>query len=434
VLHGVLSLLPRDSDGRRPHLPIDFFFRALAADCGSHAIGVVLSGTATDGTEGLKAIKAENGITFAQDPATAKFGGMPESAISAGAVDRVLPVTGIAGELVRLSRHPHLAAGPAPERSDASTLTKIFLLVRNAIGIDFSEYKSPTFERRLGRRMALRHVDDLQAYLGLLQAEPGEVRSLYEDALIHVTSFFRDAELFESLATRVFPQILKGKADGAPIRLWVTGCSTGEEVYSLGIALLEYMAGSHNHPIQIFGSDVSEKAIEKARLGVYSDAAVAALSEERRRRFFRKVDIGYQINKNVRDLCVFVRHDLARDPPFSRLDVVSCRNVLIYFASQLQKRVLLTLHYALCQPGFLLLGRSESISGFHHLFTQVSEADKVFARAPGAARSSSPPARRSIRWRATAASRRRTPGPCARAISASTWTACSPPVSRRRAS
>jgi chemotaxis methyl-accepting protein methylase/signal transduction histidine kinase/chemotaxis response regulator CheB len=382
IVHGRLTLFPRSSSARKLHLPVDFFFRALAEDLGSHAIGVVLSGSASDGTEGLKAIKAANGITFAQDPKTAKFGGMPHSAIDAGVVDYSLPVAAIARELVRLSNHPYEAAGRTPpERNDPGTLHKIFDLVRRSAGIDFSEYKAPTFERRLSRRMALRQVEDLQAYLSILQREPEESQSLYEDILVHVTSFFRDPEVFEALKTRVFPEILKQKAEGVPVRLWVAGCSTGEEVYSLAIALLEFMGdGYRTHAVQIFGSDVSEKAIEKARLGVYSDSAMQEMSDERRRHYFTKGDSGYRISKNVRDLCVFVRHDLARDPPFSKLDLVSCRNVLIYFDPVLQRRVIPTFHFSLNQPGFLLLGRTESIPGFSQWFSPVDKMNKVFAR------------------------------------------------------
>ncbi|MCU1282338.1 MAG: Sensor protein, partial [bacterium] len=381
ILHGLLTLLPRDDEARKPHLPIDFFFRALAADRGSHAIGVVLSGTASDGTEGLKAIKAENGITFAQDPKSAKFGGMPHSALNAGVVDYSLTLPALAQELARLSRHPYIAARHgAPQKSDHSTLNKIFVIVRNAVGVDFSEYKAATFERRLARRMALRQVETLQEYLLLLQREPDEVRSLHEDVLIHVTSFFRDPDVFESLKAQAFPEILKKKAESAPIRAWVAGCSTGEEVYSLAIALLEFMGPARSHAIQIFGSDVSQTSIEKARHGVYADSVMRDVGDERRRRYFSKVETGYRINKTVRDLCVFVRHDLARDPPFSKVDLVSCRNVLIYFDQLLQKRVLLTVHYALNQPGFLLLGRTENISGFSQLFTPTDKANKVFTR------------------------------------------------------
>jgi chemotaxis methyl-accepting protein methylase/signal transduction histidine kinase/chemotaxis response regulator CheB len=387
ILAGRLTLQlrteARPEDSRKQHLPVDFFLCALAAERGRHAIGVVLSGTASDGTEGLKAIKAADGITFAQEPGSAKFGGMPRSAIDAGVVDYCLPLPELAEELVRLSRHPYVAARPAAApRSDEATLTGILALLRSAVGVDFTEYKAPSFERRLSRRMALRRVETLSEYLTFLHSEPEEARLLYEDLLIHVTSFFRDPEVFESLKTHVFPEILKGReegADSAPLRLWVAGCSTGEEVYSLGIALLEFL-GDSSRPIQIFGSDLSGKAVEKARSGLYADSEMGGVSDDRRKHYFTKADRGYRINKSIRDRCVFVQHDLARDPPFSRLDLVSCRNVLIYFDQALQKRVLPTLHYALRLPGFLLLGRSESISGFTQLFTPADKTNKVFAR------------------------------------------------------
>jgi two-component system CheB/CheR fusion protein len=232
--------------------------------------------------------------------------------------------------------------------------------------------------------MALRKVDLLQDYVKLLRDDAQEIHSLYEDILIHVTSFFRDPEAFETLKADVFPEILKQKREGDPIRLWVAGCSTGEEVYSIAIALLESLGDSSTaHPIQIFGSDISEKAIESARLGAFSDIAMRDVGDERRRRYFAKAETGYRINKMVRDLCVFVRHDLARDPPFSKLDLVSCRNVLIYFDRPLQQRVLPIFHYSLNPGGFLLLGSTESISGFAELFSAVDPSNKIFARMSG---------------------------------------------------
>jgi chemotaxis methyl-accepting protein methylase/signal transduction histidine kinase/chemotaxis response regulator CheB len=382
ILHGLLTLLPRKSEARKLHLPIDFFLRSLAQERGNHAIGVILSGTASDGTEGLRAIKAEDGITLVQDPNTAKFDGMPRSALNAGVVDYSLSLPELARELVRLSTHPYVAAATAhPPKTNDALLNHIYALLRNSVGVDFSEYKAPSFERRLARRMALRKVDSLQIYLELLQDDPKEVRCLYEDILIHVTSFFRDPEVFESLKTRVFPDILKRKSAQDPIRIWVAGCSTGEEVYSLAITLLECLGDSSpGHPIQIFGSDIGDKAIEKARAGLYSDSAMRDVTDERRRQYFAKVDSGYRINKMVRDLCIFVRHDLARDPPFSKLDLVSCRNVLIYFGQALQKRILPTFHYSLNPSGFLLLGHTESIAGFGQLFSPVDHTHKVFSR------------------------------------------------------
>ncbi len=380
IRSGKLTLAARPDDSRGKHLPIDAFFRDLAAERQSRAIGIVLSGTASDGTEGLLAIKEANGITFAQDPATAKFSGMPQSAVDAGGVDYCLPMPGLARELARISRHPYVVASDStPPVHDAETVKQIIALVRSTVRVDFGEYKSPTFERRLARRMMLRGADTIEAFLRLLQQSPEEVWAFFEDSLIHVTSFFRDPEVFEHLKTNVLPTLVKGKPEGAPIRMWVPGCSTGEEVYSLGIALIEFLGGSPR-PIQIFGSDLSAKAIETARAGFYSEGAMRNVSDERRRRYFTKVDRGYRIVQSIRELCVFVQHDLSRDPPFSKVDVVSCRNVLIYFDQGLQKRVLPTFHYALNQPGFLLLGRAESIAGFTQLFQPFDKANKIFTR------------------------------------------------------
>jgi two-component system CheB/CheR fusion protein len=381
IAGGNLVLVRRRAGGG-PHLPVDYFLGALATERGSRAIGVILSGTASDGTEGLGAIKEAHGITLVQDPGTAKFAGMPSSAVAAGVADVCRPIPDLAVELLRLSKHPYVTVPErGPSDADAATLTKIFAIVKNALGVDFAEYKTPTLGRRIARRMVVVSARDLQEYLHVLERDPGEVRALHEDALIHVTSFFRDPEVFESVKKRVFPAILKNKPVGTPIRMWVAGCSNGEEVYSLAILLLEHLQDlPGTHPIQIFGSDVSEKAIERARAGEYPESAMRPVSEERRKRFFTRVEGGYRINKQVRDMCVFVRHDLARDPPFSKLDLASCRNVLIYFDQALQKRILPNFHYCLKQPGFLLLGRSETISGFGQLFSLVDKPHKIFVR------------------------------------------------------
>ncbi|MFP2906710.1 chemotaxis protein CheB [Pyxidicoccus sp. 3LFB2] len=383
----MLSLRPRADEPGKPHLSVDIFLRSLAATRGSRAIGVILSGTASDGTEGLRAIKEAGGITLAQEPRSAKFGGMPQSAVQAGVVDACLPLPQLAQELVRLSRHAYTqedAADRPRSAQGAQTLERLFALVRGAVGIDFREYKSATFERRLARRMALRRVESLADYVKLIEGAPDEARALYEDVLIHVTSFFREPETFEALKKYVFPTLVAHKPAGAPLRMWVAGCSTGEEVYSLAICLLEFLGERRDqHPIQIFGSDLSAQAIDKARAGLYPESALRDLSQERRARFFMQVDGGYRIAKAVRELCVFVRHDLARDPPFSRLDLVTCRNVLIYFTPALQKRVLATFHYCLNTPGFLLLGNTESIAGSSQLFSSVSKTHKLLARTEG---------------------------------------------------
>ncbi len=383
---GQLVLSARRTDGAKPYLPINLFLRSLAAALGNRSIGVILSGTGSDGTEGLRAIHEADGITFAQDPLSAKFDGMPHSAIEAGVVDHCLDIPQLAAELARLSAHAYeRRPEPTPAIADETARARILARMRAVVGIDFSEFKQPTVQRRLARRLALRGVANLPAYAALLETNADEVRSLYEDMLIHVTSFFRDPEVFTSLREHAFPELLKSKADGATVRVWVAGCATGEEVYSLAIALLEFLAGvPGSHPIQIFGSDVSELAIQKARSGVYSDSAMRDVSDERRKRYFSRVDGAYRINRSVRDLCVFVRHDLARDPPFSKLDLVSCRNVLIYFDQALQKKVVPILHYCLNQPGFLVLGHSENVSGFSQLFVPADKTNKIFMRSTAA--------------------------------------------------
>ncbi|HET6337045.1 MAG TPA: chemotaxis protein CheB [Polyangiales bacterium] len=382
IHEGALVVSARSSDGVNAHLPVDFFLRSLADELGARAIGVILSGSASDGTEGLRAIRAADGITFVQNPHSAKFASMPQSAIDAGVVDYALDIGALADELVRLSHHPYEQPDvQGVSDADETLREELFERVRTAIGVDFSEFKPSTLKRRLARRIALRGMADLRSYLTLLDAEPEEIRALFEDMLIHVTSFFRDAEVFESLRTRVFPEISRHKPEGSHFRVWVAGCSTGEEVYSIAIAWLEFAAETGtSHRLQIFGSDLSELAIGKARAGIYSDSALYGVNDERRKQHFSACEGGHRIHKRVRDLCVFVRHDLLRDPPFSKLDLVSCRNVLIYFDRELRQKIVPTLHYCLNQPGFLMLGRSENVSGFRHLFSQVDKPNKVFTR------------------------------------------------------
>jgi two-component system, chemotaxis family, CheB/CheR fusion protein len=386
ISKGILRLVPRATPERKPHLAIDFFFKALAADCGNRAVGIVLSGTGSDGAEGLRAIKEQEGVTFSQDPRSAKFGAMPEAAIETGAVDFALPIAALAQELVRLSRHPFVCGGRAEvltDPADDRDLKKALILLRNATGTDFGEYKAASIRRRLARRMAVRKMTTLEQYVRLLAEKPAEVQALLEDILIHVTSFFRDGDTFEKLKEHVFPEILKQKQRGGSIRIWCAGCSTGQEAYSLLISLSEFLAQANaSHvPLQLFGTDISDKAIDMARVGFYPEAAARDVGPGRLARFFTKVGGGgYKITKSVRERCAFVKHDLARDPPFSRLDLVCCRNVLIYFAPELQKRVLATMHFALNEPGFLLLGHAENIGEGADLFQVIDKETKVFAR------------------------------------------------------
>ena len=382
IHEGVLMIGPRPSEVTARHLPVDVFLRSLAADRGRRAIGVVLSGMASDGTDGLRAIRAAAGITFAQTPSTAKYPEMPQNAIDAGVVDSSVSMPELVAEVVRLSHSAYVQAQePAVRDSDASVRAEILARVRRQTGTDFTEFKPATVSRRLARRAALRGAPDLVAYLALLEKNPAEILALHEDVLIHVTSFFRDPAAYEALRTQVFPALLKHKSDASAIRIWVAGCSSGEEVYSLAIALLEHMTETREQrTLQIFGSDVSEVAVQAARVGVYSEYSMRSVSDELRKKYFAPHEQGYRIQKRVRDVCVFVTHDLMRDPPFSKLDLISCRNVMIYFDRGLQRRVLPLFHYCLNQPGYLLLGRSENVMGFERLFDEVDKSNKIFMR------------------------------------------------------
>jgi two-component system CheB/CheR fusion protein len=380
---GRLKLFPRgDADML---LAIDHFFRSLAEDEGNRAIGVVLSGNGTDGTRGLLAIKAAGGITFAQEEKTAKYSGMPASAIAAGCVDFVLAPDRISRELARLAGHPYIApsdAPPEPEKpADEKAVEEILALLRQRTGVDFSFYKHATLRRRIQRRMVLHKVDSLKDYIRFLRSFPSEVKELYSDILIHVTGFFRDAGVFHMLKRKVFPRIVKHKAAEEAVRVWVPGCSTGEEVYSLAMALIECLGDRKlNHPVQIFGTDINDIALEKARLGIYPENIKAEVPAERLRRFFVKVERGYRINKTVREMCIFARQNVVVDPPFSNVDLISCRNVLIYLGPTLQRKVLPLFHYALRPRGFLLLGVSETIGSFCELFALVDKKGKVYSK------------------------------------------------------
>jgi two-component system, chemotaxis family, CheB/CheR fusion protein len=378
---GVLDLIPRER-ASPPYHPIDEFCASLAREQKTTAIGVILSGSGSDGTLGLKAIKSEGGVTFAQDPKTAAWPAMPRSAISADAVDFVLPPAGIASELVRIGRHPYLLERGQALESDG--LERIYSLLRSATGVDFRLYKQPTVSRRVARRMALQKIGSLSEYVRLLKQNASEIEALADDIFIHVTGFFRDPECFQALRKQVFPKLHLNRG-GDPVRVWVPGCSTGEEVYSIAMLLLESLGANANPTrIQMFGTDISESAVQRARAGIYSEAAVRGVSPARRRRFFLKVEHGYQINKEVRGLCVFARHDLANDPPFSKLDLVSCRNVLIYAGPLLQNRILAALQYALKPGGFLFLGKAEAISAYSDIFAADDRTHKIFSRKPKA--------------------------------------------------
>ncbi|HEX9302399.1 MAG TPA: chemotaxis protein CheB [Casimicrobiaceae bacterium] len=384
IKEGVLQLRPR-GDAPGPHLPVDSFLRSLAEDRQSAAIGVILSGTGSDGTLGLEDIKAAGGITLAQGEESAKYSGMPVSAIRSGCVDMVMSPEEIARELARIARHPYVtmpeAGGRVPPVDDEASFRRILSLLRGAFGVDFSAYRDTTIRRRIMRRMVLHVKDNLADYAQHLEKESAELDALYQDILINVTSFFREPETFETLKQSVFPEIVKNRPPGAPIRIWVPGCSTGQEAYSLAIALSEYLDDLPvAPPAQVFATDLSERVLQSARDGIYPETIEAEVTPERLRRFFTKEDSKYRVNKAIREICLFARQNVAADPPFSRVDLVSCRNLLIYLAPTLQKRVLPTFHYALNPHGFLLLGASETIGGFSDLFAQVDRNRRIYSK------------------------------------------------------
>jgi len=385
IFEGVLHTSARPTSG--PNMPIDSFLRALAADRASQALGVVLSGTASDGTLGLQAIKAAGGVTFAQELRTAKFDSMPRSAIAAGVVDFILPPAGIAQELIAISHASHFPTEPreAVEPRRDAAMVKILRLVRSATRVDFTHYKPSTLARRVKRRMTLRGFENLEDYSRHLEQNREEADALCDDCLITVTAFFREPAVFEELKRKVFPALVENRAAGNPIRIWVAGCATGEEVYSIAICLMEFLDDTKvSVPFEIFATDISETAITKARAGTYKDSEVAHISPGRLARFFARTERGYQIAKVVRDVCVFARHNVAEDPPFSKLDLISCCNVLIYLGAVLQRKVLSILHYALKPTGFLVVGPSESIGTLSESFHQVEKTHKIYCLLPSA--------------------------------------------------
>jgi two-component system CheB/CheR fusion protein len=383
--NGTLVLIRRT---KQLNVAIDQFFESLAEEHGSRAIGVVLSGTGTDGTAGLRAIKAAGGLTFAQDPLTAKFDPMPRSAIRAGFVDAVLAPRELAKEIHRIGGHPYLRRtlrdGEEAEKlnyQEADDLGRIFLSLKKETGVDFSSYKPSTLNRRIQRRMALHRMERLSQYARYLRDNRKEIEALFGDLLINVTRFFRDKAVFTALQKKFLPALLQKKDRHAELRIWVPGCASGEEVYSLVICILETLGQrAAEMKIQVFGTDLSEFAIEHARAGIYSGAIAADVSRSRLRRFFTRRDGMYQINRAVRDLCTFARQNITADAPFSRLDLISCRNLLIYLGPELHKRCIPQFHYALKPGGLLVLGPAESVGTFEALFELVDKKNKIYAK------------------------------------------------------
>lgn len=379
--------------GPEPHCPdaIDLLFTSLAAHNGAAGCAVLLSGSGSDGVQGLREIRGAGGIAFVEDPATAAYGGMPQAAIDADAADFVGDPEAIAAELLRRVVHPYVTAGKAPtagqQRKDAQALDRILALLHADAGIDFTGYKKTTVTRRVNRRAMLRDAVDLSDYLGILESDPDEVKALADDMLISVTRFFRDEAVFGALQSRAMPELLADKSGGDSLRIWVSGCSTGEEVYSVLITALEAMAGSSTPPqVTVFGTDASERALRTARAGFYPEGICAAVPADVLARHFTKRDGGYEVAKALREMCVFARHDITKDTPFSRIDLMSLRNVLIYMDQEVQKRVLAVAHYSLLPKGLLVLGTSESTESARRLFSTYDSPNHIYRRKDVAAR------------------------------------------------
>ena len=379
LIDGHLRLQPREQG--RLHLPIDEFLMSMAEVQQNNAVGVILSGSGSDGARGIEAIKGEGGITFAQDPADARWDSMPRAAIGTACVDFILPASDIGQQLTEIGRHRLIQQPPADD-SKSDLLKSVLALVARQSGVDFGHYKPSTVQRRVLRRLVLNRLESVEDYLALLKQQPSEIEALYHDLLIQVTRFFRDPQAFETLGREVFPRIIAARKPGQPIRVWVPGCSGGEETYSIAICLIEALGDAALDTIlQIFGTDVSERAIAKARVGVYPESIAADVSEERLRRFFVKEEGGgYRVAKQLRDQCVFARQNLTTDAPFSQLDLISCRNVLIYLQPSLHARVFSIFHYALKRDGFLFLGSAETAANTPDLFTAINAAQRIYQR------------------------------------------------------
>ena len=385
--NGELQLSPRPQKEKSERiLPIDLLFSAIAEIYETRAIGVVLSGTASDGTKGLKVIKDNGGISFAQSIETADYNGMPGSAINSGVVDFILPPDEIPKKLLEITAfiNTQTDSDSSKKLDDEGAYMQIIVLLRVRKGADFTYYKQTTIRRRILRRMAINKIKKVTDYLEFLRQNKEEQDTLYNDFLIPVTSFFRDPRIFENLSGTFLPDLIENIPDDKTIRVWVAGCSTGEEAYTLAILFRELLdsgsLGNKEKKVQIFASDLSESAIEKARLGTYTTAELSGVSEKRLKKYFTKTNGRYQVNRLVRDMCVFAVHNFLTDPPFGKIDLISCRNVLIYFEPYLQIKALNTFHYVLNPNGLLLLGKSETTSGVPSLFFEVAKSDKIYSR------------------------------------------------------
>jgi two-component system CheB/CheR fusion protein len=390
ILHGVLHLLaPASPRGLR--LPIDFFFRSLAQDQQEHSIGVILSGMGSDGTLGLRAIKEKAGLVLVQEPATAKFDGMPRSAVDAGLADITAPADELPEKILAYLQRTPLIASAEVELDDKtqSALEKIVILLRARTGHDFSLYKRNTLYRRIERRMGIHQIVKMVSYVRYLQENQQELDLLFKELLIGVTNFFRDPAAWEQLRTQAVPELLASRQPGQALRVWVPGCSTGEEAYSMAITLkeaVEQYAPKGNYAVQIFATDLDRDAIDKARQGIYPETIATDVSPERLKRFFTKEERGYRVRKEIREMVIFAPQNLIMDPPFTKLDILSCRNLLIYLTSAVQKKLMPLFHYSLSPGGILFLGSAETIGGATELFTPLSGKSRLFRRPESALR------------------------------------------------
>jgi two-component system CheB/CheR fusion protein len=390
ILHGVLHLLPPAAP-RGLRLPIDFFLRSLAQDQEERSVGVILSGMGSDGTLGLRSVKEKAGVVLVQEPATAKFDGMPRSAIDAGLADIVAPPDQLPGRILAYLHTAPLIPRPglAPEDKAQGAMEKAVILLRAHTGHDFSLYKRNTLYRRIDRRMRVHQIDKIAAYVRYLQENPLEVELLFKELLIGVTSFFRDPAAWEHLREKAVPELIAGRAPGQALRVWVPGCSTGEEAYSLAIVFkeaAEQVKPKGSFALQIFATDLDRDAIEKARQGFFPDNVAADVSPERLSRFFSKEERGYRVQKEIREKVIFAPQDLIMDPPFTKLDLLSCRNLLIYLAPEVQKKLIPLFHYSLNPHGILFLGSAETVGSFTDLFEPLAGRSRIFRRSESVVR------------------------------------------------
>jgi two-component system CheB/CheR fusion protein len=390
ILHGILHLfVPAAPRGLR--LPIDFFLCSLAEDQQERSIGVILSGMGSDGTLGLRAIKEKAGVVLVQEPATAKFDGMPRSAIDAGLADIVAPVDELPGKIVTYLQRTPLIARPeiAPEDKTQSAMDKVVILLRAHTGQDFSLYKRNTIHRRIERRMGIHQIARIADYVRYLHENSQELDLLFKELLIGVTSFFRDPAAWKHLCEQALPALIADRPPGQALRAWVVGCSTGEEAYSLAIVFretLEQVKSKGSFSLQLFATDLDRDAIDKARQGVFPDNIAADVSPERLSRFFSKEEHGYRVHREIRETVIFAPQNLIMDPPFTKLDILSCRNLLIYLTPEMQKKLFPVFHYSLNPGGILFLGNAETIGGFTDRFAPVSSKSRIFRRTESALR------------------------------------------------